>query len=341
MRAKHQTRLDDNSVSQHEPNRTGGDEVTAITGIHPYADKFPMLPADEHEALRESIRTNGLRNPVVTDTEGQIIDGRNRNKACDELGIEPEVIVYEGDDIAEYVIDCNSARRHMPKMQRAMCDALVLDADGKRQARRWKYGETAEKLSELNSASYRVMLSMAGTVIDFKPDVAAKVASGEVSLTDAYEEAKAIKDSEERDKILERERRKREKEEAAEEAERNAQIIADLEQAESKYLPMIHDGTMKPASAWAAHRADNKKELDRQAAERRNDEQQARMVCAALAKLEFLDYDTQREWCITSISEYPNAVPDRDRSFHTPERIRHYAGMLSTYADEVEAADAA
>jgi hypothetical protein len=41
-------------------------------------------------------------------------------------------VVYEGDDLAEFVIDANSARQHMSTGARAMSTALVLaeDADG-------------------------------------------------------------------------------------------------------------------------------------------------------------------------------------------------------------------
>ena len=49
-----------------------------ITGVHPYADKFPMLPEPELAELAESIRANGLRNPIVLTPDGLILDGRNR-----------------------------------------------------------------------------------------------------------------------------------------------------------------------------------------------------------------------------------------------------------------------
>ena len=39
--------------------------MTAIQGIHPYADKFPMLPESELEELAESIKQNGQRQPIV------------------------------------------------------------------------------------------------------------------------------------------------------------------------------------------------------------------------------------------------------------------------------------
>ena len=52
--------------------------TTAITGVHPYADKFPMLPESELQELAESILQNGLRQPIVLTEDGLILDGRNR-----------------------------------------------------------------------------------------------------------------------------------------------------------------------------------------------------------------------------------------------------------------------
>lgn len=305
--------------------------MTAINGVHPYADKFPMLPPAEHEELRESIRANGLRNPVVTDREGQLIDGRNRNKACEEIGIEPDVIIYDGDDIAEYVLDCNVTRRNMTAGARAMATAMVLAEDGQRDNGRWRYGSASEKFQIGKSR-----LAEAGLILDFKPDLAERVAFGDLAFSDAFEQAKAIKDSAERDKIMERERKKREKQEAEEAAERHAKIVADLTQAESKYLPMIEDGSMSPDAAWAAHRADNKKRLDQEAADRRNNEEYARMICRKLAELEFLDYPNQREWCIYAMNNHASVVPSNHIEFYTPTKVRHFADLLNTFAEEME-----
>lgn len=111
-----------------------------ITGVHPYADKFPLLPDDELRELADSIASNGLRIPIVVTPDGQILDGRNRARACELLGIEPETVTYDGDDLAEYVIDCNTTRRHLTTGQRAMASALVLADDGRREGGRWKRG---------------------------------------------------------------------------------------------------------------------------------------------------------------------------------------------------------
>ena len=114
--------------------------MTAITGIHPYADQFPMLPQAELEELAQSIRDSGLRQPIVVTVDGLILDGRNRFRACRMAGVEPETVVYEGADLAEYVLDANITRRNMTTGQRAMATALVLEADGRRANGRWKRG---------------------------------------------------------------------------------------------------------------------------------------------------------------------------------------------------------
>lgn len=319
--------------------------MTAITGIHPYADKFPMLPESELAELAESIKSNGQRNPIVLTTDGLILDGRNRAKACEMANMMPEIIVYDGDDLAEYVLDCNVTRRNMSTGARAMSTALVLEADNRRENGRWRRGTVGDIPDFGNSGEAKTMrnlLNQSGIVLDFKPDLAWQVVAGSLTLNDAYQQAESIRTSAERDKIMAREQAKREREQAKEEAERDSRIVADLTQADaSYYLDQIENGSMQPVSAWAAYRAEHQKELDRQAAERRNDEEQARMICRTLSGLEFLNYQTQREWCITSVAKYPDAVPERNREFHTPVSIRKLAGLLHTYASELENANAA
>lgn len=116
--------------------------MTEITGVHPFTEKYPMLGESELAELSESIEANGLRSPIVVTPDGLVLDGRNRRAACERAEVEPDIEVYDGDDLAEYVIDCNSARRHMSTGARAMSTALVLSEDGKREDDgRWSYGQ--------------------------------------------------------------------------------------------------------------------------------------------------------------------------------------------------------
>ena len=315
--------------------------MTAIQGVHPYADKFPMLPDSELEELAESIKQNGQRQPIVLTEDGLILDGRNRAKACEMVNVEPEVTVYEGDDLAEYVIDCNTTRRHMSTGARAMASALIMQDEGARKYNDegigyWERGKVIAPGSN-NENAWRIAMQRAGVVLDYKPDIANQVVHGEVPLKSAYEDANAIKQSAERDKILERERRKREREEAAAEAERNSQIVADLTQANATYyLEQIENGHMKPVSAWAAYQAEHQKELDRQAAERRNDEKRVRFVGDMLENVSFLEVPEQRARYIAAVAKYPDALIPRQSELHTPHRIRQLADALLVYAKELE-----
>jgi hypothetical protein len=53
---------------------------------HPLADLFPMMGEAELSALAADIKAHGLREPIVLH-EGLILDGRNRLKACEIVGV--------------------------------------------------------------------------------------------------------------------------------------------------------------------------------------------------------------------------------------------------------------
>jgi DNA modification methylase len=91
---------------------------------HEYANLFPMVTGSDFEGLKEDIKENGLLNPVVL-YEGKILDGRNRFRACQEIGQQPEFEDYEGDNPLEYVISLNLHRRHLNESQRAMVAARL------------------------------------------------------------------------------------------------------------------------------------------------------------------------------------------------------------------------
>ncbi len=89
---------------------------------HPAANIFPMMPGDSLRDMAADIRENGLMNPIEI-FEGKIIDGRNRYKACQLIGMKPrfhEITTGEDFDAVTYVLSLNLHRRHLTTSQRAM-----------------------------------------------------------------------------------------------------------------------------------------------------------------------------------------------------------------------------
>lgn len=95
---------------------------------HDIANMYPMAILDEFELLKQSIQERGQQLPIVL-YEGKILDGRNRYKACQQLGIEPVYEVFEGsyDDALDYSIELNSGRRNLDKSQKAMVAAYSVE----------------------------------------------------------------------------------------------------------------------------------------------------------------------------------------------------------------------
>lgn len=103
---------------------------------HEYADIFPMMDNIDFDNLKKDILENGFdkSRPIII-YEDKILDGRNRFKACKELGIIPSIEKYEGKEPLQFVISTNLNRRHLTDSQRACIaqDVLpLLEVDAKK-----------------------------------------------------------------------------------------------------------------------------------------------------------------------------------------------------------------
>jgi MT-A70/ParB/Sulfiredoxin domain len=98
--------------------------MTASRAFHPVAEIFPPLEGAEFAELAADIRRNGLIDPIVIH-DGQVLDGRNRYRACIEADIEPRFTPFRGDDPVSYVVSRNLRRRHLDESQRAMVVAKL------------------------------------------------------------------------------------------------------------------------------------------------------------------------------------------------------------------------
>jgi ParB-like chromosome segregation protein Spo0J len=85
---------------------------------------MPSADEDELQSLADDIRAHGLLDPIVL-FENRILDGRNRASACENAGLAPRYVEFEGtrEDALMFVVSHNLKRRHLTKQ--AIADTLV------------------------------------------------------------------------------------------------------------------------------------------------------------------------------------------------------------------------
>jgi hypothetical protein len=94
--------------------------------FHPAANIFPLMTEADFDGLVDDIRRHGLREPVAL-LDGQILDGRNRYRACLLAGVECQTVPVAPDDPVAYVLSLNQHRRHLTPAQLAVVAAKAKD----------------------------------------------------------------------------------------------------------------------------------------------------------------------------------------------------------------------
>jgi ParB-like chromosome segregation protein Spo0J len=159
---------------------------------HPIAEIFPLmeLESPEFTSLVEDIKEHGQREPIVL-FEDKILDGRNRARACHQLGREIKTRVLDSkEDPVGFVLSLNLHRRHLNESRRAMVAAKLANVKvGTNQHTKEKGTsiEGAAGLLNVGRASVERALKVLNTAI---PELAAAVTRGEVSVSAAADAAK-------------------------------------------------------------------------------------------------------------------------------------------------------
>jgi ParB-like chromosome segregation protein Spo0J len=174
--------------------------------VHPLALLLPSMPAAEYEELVESIRQRGLQEPIWT-LDGKVLDGRHRDRACDEAAVTPSYREYDGPSPAAFVLDANIHRRHLDPGQRATIaqefePALAEEAKGRQEAAGKQHGRgqrsaptgaqlspakskrATEEAAALTGASAREV-QRAKRVQKHAPELLPDVKAGKMSLRSA------------------------------------------------------------------------------------------------------------------------------------------------------------
>lgn len=168
--------------------------------FHPVANIFPLMTGAEYEALKSDIAEHGLIEPVWLHPDGRIIDGRNRYRACCDLGLVPEYRTWSGDgSLVAFAVSLNLHRRHMTSSQLAVValDILPMLEDEAR-ARQGARTDIREIIPESPGKATDQAATMTGTngryVSDAKriaqtaPDLIDKVRNGKATIPQVKKE---------------------------------------------------------------------------------------------------------------------------------------------------------
>lgn len=167
---------------------------------HEVANLFPLIDGDEFDALVSDIKQNGLLEPICL-YEGKILDGRNRYRACIELGIEPKYTNYRGTlSPLEFVISKNLHRRHLTSSQRAVLALDVLPLlEAKAKERQVEAGKHKQIIAEAGQArdqaakitnTNRQYVSDAKRIAEKSPELLDQVRTGELTIPEAKRQVK-------------------------------------------------------------------------------------------------------------------------------------------------------
>lgn len=167
---------------------------------HPLSSVLPMMGQMEIQELAADIQANGLRAPITL-LENQILDGRNRYRACNLVGIEPRFREFNGEgDPLDFIVSVNIKRRHLTTSQRAMVAAKIANLprgkpDSKSAILRNKAVSAAAK--ELNVGT-RTIETAKEVLRDAPKSEIAKVEKGEKTVATVARETKAKAESKEK-----------------------------------------------------------------------------------------------------------------------------------------------
>lgn len=152
--------------------------------LHPACALWPPMAEPELAGLAKDVGARGLIHPITL-CEGKILDGRNRELACERAGVEPQYTVYDGDDPIGFSISANLHRRHLDKIELSfIAEGLAsLKHGGDRRSEKFKPFERDLKavaaqmgIGASNVGSVRVLRMHA------EPNVVAMARHGDVGI---------------------------------------------------------------------------------------------------------------------------------------------------------------
>lgn len=175
--------------------------------FHPITTIFPLIEGQEFKDLVIDIGLHGLRNSIWT-WKGEIIDGRNRARACKIAKVEPRYQEWDGNgSLVAFVLSLNLHRRQLNASERGMlaARAAALMEEEARQQRlanlkqgsaptgskepigenKAETGRSAEKAAKLAKVSESTVKRAKKVIEEGTPELIEAVDSGKVKVSTA------------------------------------------------------------------------------------------------------------------------------------------------------------
>ena len=288
---------------------TDGPDGNGHLPMHELATLFPAMSDEEYTGLKADIEMNGVHQAVAV-WQGQIIDGRHRYQACNDLGIKPP-LRYLPDDVdpLSFVLSANMSRRQLTPSQKVIITAqLPRLVHGSNRYHLESKGIKVESDAVLYSRHQRATIAgvdvtyqdRADGIVDHgDTDVIARVRNGEISVRDAYLAVRAAKKAKEQ-ADREAKRAMIARQEAVRAAAAAERATAEREAAEARVRVEQAAAEREKAEREAAERARVEREAvearisaeraaeaaaEREAAERSRAEHEAEILAAAKDRL--------------------------------------------------------
>lgn len=164
-----------------------------------FMEKFRKYLGDL-TSLRESIKKHGLIHPIIYDSNGTLIAGRRRKKACEELGIIPKHIIIDFDDPESAQIDENVERKDFTVNEIYEINVYLndkLSRQGERtdkqllsESDRSKNEHPRETVAKITGYSTDTLSKINQIYEKATPDIIEKIDNKEMSVNEAYKEIK-------------------------------------------------------------------------------------------------------------------------------------------------------
>ena len=183
--------------------------------FHEHANKLPLIEGKEFDELVGDINKHGLQEKTVYTLNGKILDGRNRFRACERLGITKQINFTEFKGTKQealiFVLSLNLYRRQLTSYQKIELVDLSLASEKAEAAKKRKMGlrqgssrlvsttlnreskpiDIKNKIAKLTKTSSKTVSKVRKIRSDGTEDQKKRARSGKSSISAVYKEIKS------------------------------------------------------------------------------------------------------------------------------------------------------